>query len=220
MAFDALLKLGTIFLFAAKKPDPEAPSSAVFGEYLWCSKREGMSGVQESDTELETQVFKDLRSHFATKKIRLPKETVKILQKCLKNNWYKKVFHPPPVEYLYRGLYFSSAQKLKDFCNLQELKDADEITYEKHKVFEPIDGYSSSWVFKKSITEDFSTNYGKAKTGYCVTLTAKVKDNTNNFLAGPGGLYDVEGMSKWHLEKETVGLEPINIYKLEYKKIG
>lgn len=135
--------------------------------------------------------------------------------------YYKSVLHPPPVKTVYRGIKFKTIEDVSKFLDLpiDEINDADSIKLNKsidHK-----NGYSSSWTSQKSIAQDslFISWNGAGKKGYFVTLYANVKDNPYKFIAGPGGLYDVDGLSKWHLEKETIGLEPIIVSKIEWKKL-
>jgi hypothetical protein len=203
-----------LFITAAKNKAPEAPKSAPFGEFAWAGKREGMP--EEADTELEKSVYHDLKSHFASKHVGLPKLTVKILMKILKAGWYKPVLHPPPHKKLFRGLKLNHEQLSK---LLGEDDFDDEGSVELNDAVPVDNGYSSSWTFKKKISTDFAGNYGKAKRGFEVYLTADVDDNEHRFLAGPGGLYDVDGLSRWHLEKETVGLEPIKVKTIEWKSL-
>lgn len=202
------------FLKEAKESQPEAPKSAPFGEYAWPSHRKGLP--KEEDTELEKQVYKDIKNHFASKHVGLPKFTVRLLVKILSNEWYQTVLHPPKHDILYRGLKLSR-KELSNLIGKEDFDDEDSIKW--NDSVESTNGHSSSWTYKKNVSKDFSGNYGKAKQGFAVTLVAKTKDNPNRFLAGPGGLYDVEGLSRWHLEKETVGLEPIQIEKIEWERL-
>lgn len=198
----------------AKVYEPEAPKSAPFGEYAWASHRKGLP--EEKDTELENKVYHDIKNHFASKHVGLPKLTVKLLMKILDNGWYKPVLHAPNHETLYRGIKLNR-KELQKLLNFDEIKDSGTIKWEDS--IKITNGYSSSWTYKKTISKDFSGDYDKAKQGFMVTLIAKVKDNPNRFLAGPGGLYNVDGLSRWHLEKESIGLEPIQIEKIEWEII-
>jgi hypothetical protein len=112
----------------------------------------------------------------------------------------------------------NSKKQLADILNLdeKELSDNGSKDFEEGISIPPTNGYSTSWSFKKHVSKEFSN---KGKRGFAVTLIAEVSENPNKFLAGPGGLYDVEGISKYHLEKETVGLEPIRIKKIEWERI-
>jgi hypothetical protein len=209
--FESLVSRGT--------KEPEAPKNAPFGEWAWAKYREGVP--EEPDNELEKQVYQDIKKHFASKRTGLPKFTVRLLTKLIEKGWYKSVLHAPVHKTLYRGLKISDKQILLKILKIknEDFKDEGSINFKSQLVIPPTNGHSTSWTFQKKITQDFSTNYGKAKRGYIVTLIADVGDNEHRFLAGPGGLYDVEGLSMWHLEKETVGLEPIKIKRAEWKKI-
>jgi hypothetical protein len=196
----------------------EAPSWAPFGEYAWAPYREG--APDEKDNALEEEIYKQIKKHFAsTKREGLPQITATLLSLLMKIGWYKNILHPPPVKKLYRGLKISNKKQLSELIDLpmDDIKESGSIKFDKTIPYD--NGFSSSWTAKKKISEDFSGNYGKAKRGYVVTLIANVADNPYKFIAGPGGLYDVEGLSKWHLEKETIGLEPITIATIEWKEL-
>ena len=196
----------------------EAPKWAPFGEWAWAKYREGIP--EETDNDLETQIYKEIKKHFAsTNRQGLPQITASLLSLLMKLGWYKDILHPPPAKKLYRGLKLKNKQQLSELVGIpvKELEDSGTIKLDKLIPYD--NGFSSSWTAKKQITKDFTTNYGKAKRGCGVVLIANVDDNPYKFVAGPGGLYDVEGLSKWHLEKETIGLEPIIISSVEWEII-
>lgn len=201
------------FLF---KSATDAPKSAPFGEWIWPSKREGIE-AEEKENVLEKQLWKAFRKHFQHKPGGLNKKERDLVQKILKSGHYSEVFHAPPQEKLYRGLKFKTKNELAKFLNIDENKLKDEGQIEDfNDSFQIKDKYSSSWSSQKKITKEFSH---AGKYGYAVTLIANTGDNPYKFVAGPGGLYDVEGLTYYHLEKETVGLEPIIVNKIEWEKI-
>lgn len=206
-----LIKLAN---YLEAKYSSEAPKNGPFNEYLWPKYREGIKEI-EPESKLEKLVYKHIKQHFSSKHVGLPLKTVKLLIKCLENNWYSKVLHAPKHKTLYRGLLLNK----KDLSKLINKEPLDKEKIEYNNSIKVDNGHSTSWTYKKNISKDFSGNYGKAKQGYIVTLIANLEDNKNRFLSGPGGLYDVEGLSKWHLEKESIGLEPIQIKYIEYEKI-
>jgi len=199
---------------------PEAPKNAPFGEFAWTKHREGFDNkIYYEETELEIKIYKEIKNHFASKHIGLSKIAAKLLAKILKNNWYSKIIHEPKHKTLYRGILIKDKE---DVCNLLKIKredfeDKGSIAY--NSSIKITNGNSTSWTYKKIISKDFSTYYGKRKKGYAITFIADIDDNRYKFIAGPGGLYDVEGLSKWHLEKESIGLEPIIIRKIEWEKL-
>jgi hypothetical protein len=152
--------------------------------------------------------------HFSNKRKGLPKQIAELLSKLVEKEKYKKILHAPPLKTVYRGLKLNSKEKLEKFIGAKNIEDSGSIYF--NDSVKLTNGYSTSWSRSKKITKDFSE---KGKSGYAVTLIADLKDNENRFLAGPGGLYDVEGLSMYHLEKETVGLEPIIIRKIEWEKL-
>lgn len=200
--------------------EPEAPLWGPFGQYLWSNFREGMNNEKpEQENELSIQVYNDIKNHFANKRIGLPITTASLLMLCQQLGWYKEILHPPPQQTLYRGLKIIGAKKLADLLGMGE----EELLTKSSKDYDPgvniksTNGWSTSWSSKKKITKDFSK---KGERGFAVTLIADVVDNPYRFFAGPGGLYDVEGLSNYHLEKETMGIEPINIKKIEWESIS
>lgn len=203
-----------------KPPKPEAPKWAPFGQFAWSPHREGTP--EEEDSELEKAVYKDLQAHFGdfyNKRTGLPIQTVALLQLMLRFNWYEKILHAPAEETLYRGLTLSQ-KDLAEYVSLyeNELDMIKNVDFSSPRTIPVKNGHSTSWTNRKKITKDFSDAKGDAEL-YSVTLIANVSDNPNKFLAGPGGLYDVRGLSMYHLEKESVGLEPILVRRIEWSKI-
>ncbi len=208
-----LIKLALV----AKNKKPEAPKYGPFGEYAWSSNREAMP--EEDDTEIEKEIYKQLHKHFLThNREGLPEMTALFLSMLMELGWYKNILHKPVHKVLYRGVKINSKKELADILNLDE-KEIDDNGGKNFKegVSIPVfNGFSTSWSFRKGVSKDFSN---KGKRGFAVTLVAEVSENPNKFIAGPGGLYDVDGISKHHLEKETVGLEPIKIKRIEWERI-
>lgn len=193
---------------------PEAPKNAPFGEYAWSQHRKNIP--HKKYTKLEKQTYNDIKNHFASNHIGLPKFTSRLLSKILENKWYNSIIHEPKHKLLYRGLKLSRKQ-LSNLIGLDDFESNGSINFNKH--IDTVNGHSSSWTYKKNTSKDFSKNYGKAKSGFSVTLVAKLDENKNKFIAGPGGLYNVTGLSRWHLEKESIGLEPIIIDKIQWEEI-
>lgn len=108
--------------------------------------------------------------------------------------------------------------KLAEFLGVpvEQLQDEGAIVPEGMLLVATNNGNSTSWSAKKKITRDFSE---RGERRWDVTLIADVENNPHKFLAGPGSLYDVVGLSMFHLKKETVGLEPILIRRIEWEKL-
>jgi hypothetical protein len=209
------LRVASVLVASPKPPaGPEAPIWAPFGQWAWAGRREGVP--EEPDTEVETQVFEDLKRHFTSTRTGLPATTAALLSTFLSLGWYRPVLHPPPYATLYRGLKLTSKAGLIALIGYEPEEEDGATDFADGTLAKSENGNSSSWTFRKAITEDFSA---AGKRGYSVTLVADVADNQNRFLAGPGGLYDVEGMSRWHLEKETVGLDPIVVRRIEWSRL-
>lgn len=191
----------------------EAPDDAPFGKWAWPQHREGCPF--EPPTDLETKVYKELCAHFRSSNGRLSFETAELLMELMKKGFYKRVLHPPPVESLYQGVKLSDG--FRDFLSLDPVTIAPEGAANINRTLPVRNGYSSSWSAVKKATREFSD---KGTSGFAVTLIADVAANPFRFMAGPGGLYDVDGMARWTKERETVGLEPIVVRRVEWKRLG
>jgi hypothetical protein len=195
---------------------PEAPDGAPFGRYAWASRREGVP--DEPDTELEETVYAQLKRHFASSRTGLPAGTVSMLSSFLRLGWYSPVLHAPSQDTLYRGMWIRSAAAMAALACVPEgdLRRSGHSDFSAGAIIPPANGWSTSWSSRKQATREFSESRGS---GYAVTLLADVAQNRFRLLAGPGGLYDVDGLSRWHLEKETVGLEPGIIRRVEWRRL-
>ncbi len=202
--------------------EPEAPAWAPFGSFAWAPQREGMP--EEPNTAVEDQVYADIQSHFSNKREGVPATTACLLRLMMMLGWYKQVLHAPPLTRVYRGLKLRSASAAAEFIGVPvgDLAESGRIELEVPRPFVVLNGHSTSWSAKKMITRDFSE---RGERGWAITLIAEVADNPFAFLAGPGGLYDVDGngledgLSMYHLERETVGLEPIAVRRVEWTKL-
>lgn len=204
------------FLLEATEKPPEAPEGAPFGLYAWAPRREAMP--EEPDNEMEDLVYLELRRHFAsTLEGGVSARVCGFLRLMLQLGWYAPVLHAPPQDRLYRGIKLSSLAQLQRFLGVdEEPEEAGSIDYEAGVTFTPEGRFSTSWSALKNRTREFS---GAGKRGYAVTLVARVAANPHRFLAGPGGLYQVRGLSRHHLEKESVGLEPVQVTRVEWLKL-
>lgn len=201
---------------AKSSGDGEAPASAPFERWAWPTRREGVDAT-EPENDAEERVFKSLRQHFRTDHVGLPREDADLLHDVLRERtWYSAVLHPPPNARLYRGIRLASREDVAEFVGVDEDEIGDVGSSDVHRSVTVDDGFSTSWSAKKKIARDDFAKRGKR--GWAVTLTIDVKKNKRRLLAGPGGLYDVRGMSRYHLEKETVALEPVIVRRIEWQK--
>lgn len=195
---------------------PEAPPDAPMGSWAWPDRRENCP-VDEEPTALEVELYVALKQHFSSQHVGLSEQHVDILRSFLVQGLYTSVLHAPPVKTLYRGLYVRSKEDLAALLGVSTESIEEKGAVELQMAIPPKNGFSTSWSAKKFRTEEFSG--GDRSRGYAVTLLADVEANPHSWLAGPGGLYDVDGLSRWHLERETIGLEPIVVRKAEYTKL-
>lgn len=173
---------------------------------------------EEEDTEVEKFVYNQIKKHFSSSRVGMSQEVCDLLSSMIRIGWYKPVLHPPPNEVLYRGIKLRGKEDVINLIGINQgdFKERGYIEFEQGKYIQTFNGSSTSWSSKKKVTSDFSR---RGKAGYSVTIIAGVEENKDRFLAGPGGLYNVRGLSQWHMERETVGLEPIKIKRIEWNRI-
>lgn len=200
---------------------PDSKKGGPLGKWAWASSREGID-EEEPDNRDEKYLKRHLSNHFQSNHRGLPKRAADMLQRLLKSKKYKTVLHPPPCDKLYRGIYVRGKQHMVDLLGIDVNDLTDDGKMDVKTCVDVKNGHSTSWSAKKAVARDFSNKYNKAVWGYSVVLIADVKDkkNADRFVAGPGGLYDVDGISRFHNEKETLGIEPITISRIEWVKIG
>jgi hypothetical protein len=203
-------------LEARKHTDsPEAPKYAPLGRWAWSSSREGIP--KEPDNANERFLKRELAGHFLTKHRSISKPAADMILRIRRNGWYEPVFHEPPDRVLFRGLRLKDAAALAKLLKLPEAEVSARGSL-RGKFIVAIKGeHSTAWSAKKRVAFEFAR---EEKKGWAVVLTAEVKPNRLRFQTGPGGLYDVEGVSYYHLERETMGIEPITVSRIEWKFLG
>jgi len=194
----------------------EAPYDGPFGGWAWPEKR---AMPREPHTAQEDAIYKSLRTHFSSNHVGLPEEHVSILVECLEKGWHHTVLKRPKESTLYRGLVLRSKADVATFLGISEEEVKNGKSVMLGRPLEVKNGYSTSWTPNRKMADEFAWPEGR-KRGYAVTLIADVESQPTRFLSGPDGLYDVEGLSRWHLEKESVGLEPIEVFSAEWEEIS
>lgn len=200
---------------AARTAAAEAPPDAPFGQWAWASHRANVP--DEPDTDIETAIYNQLKRHFrSTNRFGLPQSSADMLADFMANGWYKPVLHAPDVPKVYRGIKIASLEELAVILGIESSAIADSGSVAFGRAMDPVLGFSTSWTDQQKISGEYSV---KGKSGYALTLVADVANNPNRLIACVGGLYNVDGLSRWHLEREVVGLEPITIETIQWVRL-
>jgi hypothetical protein len=208
---------------------PEAPAGAPLGRWAFSSSRQCVP--HEVDNFNERFLKRELRRHFLSREADrthperhrgISKQAADMILRFRRNRWYEPVFHAPPQHFLFRGLHLEKKEELAKILREQADKIPDQGSKEGTFTAPPPTekGYSTSWAPLKYVAFDFAREYGASRSGWAVVLTAEVVPNRLRFQAGPGGLYDVDGISYFHKERETLGIEPISVFRVEWKPLG
>jgi hypothetical protein len=204
---------------------PEAPASAPLGRWAFASSRQCVP--TEPDNVNEKFLKRELRKHFLSREQDrnhperhhgISKEAADLIYRIRLNGWYEPVFHAPPVPVLFRGLHLKTREELAKILGTPAAEIQSKGSKAGHFKAPPEKGWSTSWSPKKAVAWEFART-GQRR-GWAVVLTASVPLNRLRFQAGPGGLYDVDGISYFHRERETLGLEPIQVRRVEWSALG
>ena len=188
----------------------KAPDDADLGQIAFSTRREGVPF--EPNTKLEDDLYDIIRKHFGGDKT-MSAEAAEKIRSYVENNYYGDVFKKPKATTLYRGMTVD-----RDW--IQAAVEQDNIkspgVLEKSFTFTPFRG-GSPWSTSKDVAERFAGSVVGGRP-YSVVLTANVENNPYRFITGPGGMYNVKGFDQHTSEKEVVGLGPIKVSKLEWKR--
>lgn len=183
----------------------EAPHDAPLGRIAFAGARKGKPF--EPDTAREKKLHIVIMRHFSENKAFGAKDAADI-KALLKKGWYSDVFKPPGVSIVYRGMGVSK-KWLQAAIKKKDIKPVGSL--EKGFTFTPRTGGSSSWSTAKIVAEEFGTD-----NDYQVIMHARIDDNVENFVTGPGGLYNVAGCSEYEFDNEVVGLGKIKVFKVAW----
>jgi len=194
---------------------PEGIKNKPLDDYAFAEEREGKV-PREYDNEHEKRLLKKLSDHFELNKS-IDEKFATEIKSYLKKGMYKKIFHEPTTEIVYRGMqvkeeYIRVALKLK---NEQQLNStgSKNATF----TFTPYENRNvTSWSSDFSIATNFAE--GEIENKYMLVLEASVRANPNCFVDCVNGLYDIKGLNKNANEAEVLGIGKIKAFKMLWIK--
>lgn len=188
----------------------EAPAKAPLGRIAFPGDRKGKP--MEVDTDVEKRLYNALMLHYVDNE-EVTNEDAALMRKFLSKEWYSEIFHEPTAKVVYRGFSVSKNWKwLLRVLKVDKLPK-DKGSIEKNFTYTPSRTATSSWSTSKKVARDFAEGGDR---GMSVIFHASVADNPGRFVAGPGGLYKVQGFEQYDSEKEAIGLGPIKVFKVEW----
>lgn len=189
----------------------QAPEDAPFGKFAWPDKRQE-DLPEEEDTPSERKMYRALNDAFASQFSKLTDEESNLIQTVMKNGWYPKVFAPPRVNTVIRGMIVPK-KWLQDALGKEDISSKGDV--EHSFTFNPRGGASSSWTRSYKVAQDFSIAAGK-QDAWGVIMAAHTADNPNRFLDCTRGIYGIEGLDMYDSEKEIIGLGPIKVFRVRW----
>lgn len=188
----------------AGDPDP------IFGKYLFASDRAG-EVPPEKNTPAEDRVYDDLEGHVFNNEP-MGQESALALMSTLEDGAYSTILHEPRSEVLYRGISLSKDDLEKMTGDAYSAKGSKVIN---RLVSNPQGEGSSSWSTDFESARTFSTS--QLSRPFSVILVAKVSDNPDTFLEGPGGFYKLKKFKSFSSENESIALGPVRVYKVYWQ---
>lgn len=212
------IRLSELRRLIREEIEGEAPEDSPLGRFAFPKYRRGLP--PEPDTPLEVKLFNALEDHVVRNSKLNAKEAMWI-EDLLAKGLYPSVFSPPDSSEVFRGMKVSR-QWLAKFLGVAGAAQVPKSgEREVDTVFKPKNGGGSSWTMDDAISNRFSTKRSVLKTpgSVSVTLCAKVADNPNKFVTGPGHLYQLDYIAGFSDEAEVIGLGDINVYKIVWKPL-
>lgn len=190
-----------------------------WGKFLFAPQRKGEVPNEPNEREEEI-AYLEIEDYIHNNQAMSPK-TVANFKKAIRDGSYKKILHEPDVEYVYRGIKITRE-------GLEKLL-MGEIPSEKGSAIinrtiwgrGDVEG-ASSWSISTRIAADFAGFHKKPGTTdyYSAVFVAKVKENPNNFMSCPDGVYRLPTFETFVGENEVIALGPIKVYKIHWDSSG
>lgn len=190
-----------------------------WGKFLFAPQRKGEVPNEPNEREEEI-AYLEIEDYIHNNQAMSPK-TVANFKKAIRDGSYKKILHEPDVEHVYRGIKITRA-------GLEKLL-MGEIPSEKGSAIinrtiwgrGDVEG-ASSWSISTRIAANFAGFHKKPGTTdyYSVVFVAKVKENPNNFMSCPDGIYRLPTFETFVGENEVIALGPIKVYKIHWDNSG
>lgn len=192
----------------------EAPPDAPLGYIAFSPNRIDNVPKFEKDTETEAALYDALHAHIIEGEP-LGEDDVAVIRALMRSGQYQKIFKAPEVKMIYRGMAIG-APWLRKILGLgpQEkipAKGSQNVDF----TYRPRQGAASSWSRSKTAARAFFGDEGD----YIIVLTADVDKNEGNLLDA-SGIYKVDPMDVNSNEREVVGLQGVNVSKIEWTYRG
>lgn len=190
-----------------------------WGKFLFAPQRKG-EVPKEPNTKEEEIAYLELEDHVLENQPLSP-ETIENLKKAIKSGSYKKILHEPDADQVYRGIKITKSG-LEKLLQDKNLPDKGSIIFNKTVAGRGDEGgIASSWSIEPNVAEGFA-DFVKDQNPdyYSLVFVAKVKENPNNFVTGPDGIYKLSKLSQYVGEDEVIALGPVRVHKIYWDVSG
>lgn len=197
---------------------PEGDKSDILQRYAFQPHRKERL-PRESDTPDEASLYDALRTHFVMNAT-IKKHDADTLRAIMDGGKYKKIFHAPRQEWVFRGMivkedWLRTALKLSDDDDRLNTSGRDSGKF----TFTPKRGvYVTSWSTDGSLSDRYALSETNDPDAYGVVMSAEVADNPNRLIACDDGLYNVRGYDECDYEHEVLALGPIHVQYIAWFK--
>lgn len=170
----------------------------------------------EKDTDEEKALSAALYRHFENN-VPIDVKFADLLEYLLEQGWYDAIItEPSPGTIVMRGMN-ASTKWLKSITGLSDRDITDPMidSWEGEFDFTPKRQGSSSWTDDIKTATSFA-RWGSAEAPLTIIIYADSDDNQKKFISCENGLYKLDKISKFSIEKEIIGLGTIKCFKVEW----
>lgn len=193
---------------ATLEEDHMKKDDKLYGKTAW-----PRNTAAEPDTEKEKISRAAMKAQTAGNKP-LPTDVARELVDLLRSREYPTVIHEPEAHTIYRGMavpraYLARALKRDDFD--REGETAASFT------FEPTKGSTTSWSLSQDVANNFANDVAAAHSLdnlWCLVMEARVDDNPDSLMVGPGGFYKVPEFADYQTEEEVLAIGPVRVSRV------
>jgi len=187
----------------------EAPAGAELDKYAFASHRRGTT-PHEPDNKFERELYFSFYSAFVNS-ASLSLDDIEAIQSFIDNGEYKKMFHAPTCESIYRAMSVKHDFFKKIFNNVGTINDHGDV--KGSFTFSPLrTRNTSSWTKNLKFAENFNNTYSD----FNVIMYASVVNNDANLLDCEG-LYDA-GFSEFRNEHEVIAFGNVHVNRVVWRK--
>lgn len=197
----------------------EAPPGSPLGRIAFANARPDMP--PESDTEVESRLLRRIWNHFSGNQLLEPRE-MEMIRGFMRDGIYTSIFRESNEHQLVRGISISE-KFLRELTGIEgEIPEKGSIETSYTYTTRTASSWTSEqWVAKNFARRGTSPAYDNTPgVPFAVLLHARVGDNPNTFVAGPGGLYGIKAVSTaYGNEEETIALGPVRLFAVEWQNM-